>query len=261
MNNIPENFWKLARVLTVVLMVLLAVVAIKEFKAIGYVGANPNMMNTITVDGSGDVVAMPDLATFSFTVTENSKTVAEAQAKQATKVNAALKAVRDSGVADKDIKTQSYSINPHYEYQNSVCTAYSCPPSKSILTGYDVSQSILVKVRDLEKAGALFTSIGSLGVDNVGGLDFSVDGPDTIKAQARREAIKDAQAKADELAEQLGVRLVRITSFYESGNPTPIVYGMGGAKDEVVRVQTATPEVPTGEQKVTSNVTITYEIK
>ncbi|MFA6554581.1 MAG: SIMPL domain-containing protein [Candidatus Paceibacterota bacterium] len=259
--NIPEKLWKSLMGVFGLLTIFLIVVSVKEIKSIFYVSPNPIVTNTITVEGTGDAIAVPDIATFSFSVTETAKTVADAQDQATAKMNSALKAIRDGGVADKDIQTQSYSINPHYEYQGSVCSTYSCPPSKSILTGYEVSQSIVVKVRDLKKAGTLFTSIGTLGVQNIGNLSFSVDEPDVVKAKARAEAIANAQSKAKELAKQLGVSLVRITSFSENNSnyPRPI-YGMGGDMMSA-KVSSASPEIPVGEQKVTNSVSITYEIK
>ncbi|MFA6432763.1 MAG: SIMPL domain-containing protein [Candidatus Paceibacterota bacterium] len=265
--NIPKNLWSTAVAATALLVVFLAAISIKTFKEIGYVGANPNMGNSISVTGSGDAVAVPDVATFSFTISETAKTVADAQTAATTKINATLKAVRDAGVADKDIQTQSYNINPHYEYQNSICPAASygmtvyCPSGKSIITGYDVSQSIQVKVRDLAKAGAIFTSIGSLAVENVNGLNFSVDDPDAVQAEARSKAITDAQNKAKILAKELGVRLVRITSFSENnGYYDRKTYGMGGSP-MMAEVSAPAPQIPIGETKITNTVTISYEIK
>ncbi|MBU6430652.1 MAG: SIMPL domain-containing protein, partial [Cyanobacteria bacterium REEB65] len=191
------------------LVVFTVIAAIFGLKALGTVGTDRNNISTISVDGTGWAFSTPDVATFSFTVTETAKTVADAQKAATDRINAALKAVRDQGVDDKDISTQSYNINPHYEYQNTICPASSaagsaisyCPPGKSILTGYDVSETIQVKVRDLSKAGTIFSSIGSLGVQNVNGLDFSVDDPTAVQAEARRKAIDDAKNKAEVLAQ------------------------------------------------------------
>lgn len=260
--NIQEKVWKVGRWVGIILAIFLAIISIKELKSIGYVGKDVQITNTISVTGTGDAVTIPDIATFSFTVTETAKTVVDAQTKATNKINTALKAVKDAGVVDKDIQTTSYNINPRYEYQSVACSQYNCPSGKSVLTGYDVSQSIQIKVRELGKAGLIFTSIGSLGVQNVNGLSFAVDKPEKIQAEARAKAITDAQSKAKELAKQLGVSLVRITSFYENnGGPGPIIYGMGGgAKTMTVDSVAVAPNIPTGEQKVTSDVTITYEI-
>ncbi len=262
--NIPAKLWQVIIGAVAILAIFLVIISIKEIKSIGYVGTDNPIYNTISVNGKGEAVSIPDVATFSFSVTETAKTVAEAQSKATDKTNAALKAVRDAGIADKDIKTTSYSINPHYEYQDSVCSVAYCKPGKSVLTGYEVSQSIQVKIRDLAKAGAIFTSIGSLDVQNVNGLSFSIDDIEKVKADARAKAIADAQSKAKALARQLGVRIVRITSFYDSSDQ-PSYYGRGeGMGADMMSVKVAapmSPQVPVGEDKIVSNVTITYEIK
>lgn len=264
--NIPAKLWQIVMGAVVVLMILLAVLAIKELKAISYVGKDAIVSNTISVNGKGEAISIPDIATFSFSVSETAKTVAEAQTAATTRINAALKAVKDAGVADKDVKTTSYSINPHYDYQDGVCAANGgyCKPGKSVLTGYDVSQSTQVKVRDLAKAGAIFSTIGSLNVQNVDGLTFAIDDIEKIKADARAKAIDDAQAKAQLLAKQLGVSIVRIMNFYDSSDqPGPIAYGMGASDVMTMKVAAprVAPEILPGEQKVTSNVSITYEIR
>jgi uncharacterized protein YggE len=257
MNN-QEKLWKVGKWVGVFLMIFLAVISLKSLKSLG--DSSP-IMNTISVNGKGEAVSIPDIATFSFSVTETAKTVKEAQDKASEKTNTALKAVKEGGVAEKDIKTLSYSINPHYEYTQPACTAYGCPGGKSVLTGYDVSQTIEVKVRDLTKAGALFDSIGTAGVQNVNGLSFSID-IDSVKAIARAEAITKAKEKAEKIAKDLGVSLVRITSFYDSSDdqvyPMYAREGMGG---DVMSIKAAAPQIPTGEQKITATVSITYEIR
>jgi uncharacterized protein YggE len=258
-----KNLLQMGSLVGIVLVVFLAVLSIKEIKSIGYIGKDTPAMNVISVNGKADVVSIPDIATFSFSVTETAKTVQEAQTKATEKTNNALKAVRAGGVADKDIKTVSYSINPHYEYTQGVCTTYGCPGGKSVLTGYDVSQTIQVKIRDLAKAGDLFDSIGTVGVQNVDGLTFAIDNLDVVKSQARAQAIADAKTKAEKIAKDLGVSLVRITSFYDSSEEVVYPYARGGGvmMDAMSAKVAAAPEIPKGEQKVTANVTISYEIK
>lgn len=258
-----NRLFQIGATVGILLTVFLAVLSIKEIKSLAYVGKTPGMMNSISVNGKGEAISIPDVATFSFSVTENAKTVAEAQAKATERTNNALAAVKAGGVAEKDIKTLSYNINPHYEYNQGICTVYGCPNGKSVLTGYDVSQTVEVKVRDLAKAGELFDSIGNVGVQNVNGLTFSIDDIDTIKAAARADAIANAQEKADKIAKDLGVTLVRVMNFYDSSDDVIYPYaraemGMGG--DATVKNQIA-PSIPAGEQKVTATVSITYEIR
>mgnify|MGYP000638512663 CR=1 FL=1 len=262
MNN-KEQVWSVGKWAGILLVIFLAVVSIKELVSIKYVGKPDQYMNTISVNGKGEAITIPDIATFSFSVTEKAKTVAEAQTKATEKTNAALAAVKAGGVAEKDIKTLSYSINPQYEYSGG-CTQFGCTPSKQTLTGYEVSQTIEVKIRDLSKAGALFESIGTTGVQNVNGLAFSIDDIETVKAQAREDAIADAKVKAEKIAKDLGVRLVRITSYYDQSDNMPYydarVEMAQNMSISAVKAPMA-PTIPTGEQKVTSNVTITYEIR
>jgi uncharacterized protein YggE len=262
--NSQEKVWKVAKIVGIMLVVYLVVISLKELKSISLISAsNVPPTHTIAVDGKGDAVAIPDIATVSFTVTENAKTVAEAQTKATEKVNATLKDLKVAGIADKDIKTTSYNINPHYDYQSGgpCVTNGMCPPSKSVVTGYDVSQSTEVKVRKLDIIGNLFTLIGSHEVENVYGPSFAVDNVETVQAEARTKAITEAKAKADTLAKALGVRLVRVVTFSENGNtPHPIRYDMMAAGVSSSKASVA-PEISTGEQKITSNVTITYEIE
>jgi len=265
--NIPERIWKIVYIVGVFVVVVLAIGSLIGLKVLGTAGNNYRNQTppTISVNGAGEMVAIPDVATFSFSVTETALTVGDAQTKAATKTNAAIKVLKDAGIAEKDIMTSSYSINPHYEYQDGICTqSYpsTCKPGKSVLTGYDVNEGVDVKVRDLTKAGSILTSIGGLGVQNVNGLSFSIDNADTLKDQARSKAITEAQNKADVLAQQLGVKLGRVISFNETGNqPVPIVYGMSNSMMEAKASIAVAPTIQTGEQKVTSNVSITYEIE
>ncbi len=258
-----DRVWKIGVWVGVLLAVFLAVLSIKQLKSIAYVGKSENIVNSISVNGKGEQVVIPDIATFSFGVNETAKTVTEAQTKATEKTNAALDAIRKAGIADKDIKTISYNINPQYEYQNGVCNTTICRPGKNVLTGYEVSQTIEVKIRDIEKAGSIFELIGSLGVQNVNSLQFSVDDIEEVKAEARKLAIEDAEKRAKELSDQLDVRLVRIISYYDN-NDTPYPYyersAVFAGKDAVAN-QAMPPEVPTGEQKIISSVNITYEIR
>lgn len=263
MENIKTNVWKTGAVVGGLLALFLLAISINQIKLIfGYDSANP-ITNTITVSGKGEAVAIPDIATISLTITENAKTVADAQDLATNKLNAVIKAVHAEGVAEKDVKTTSYNINPHYEYNDGVCNGIRCTPGKSVITGYDVSQSLDIKVRDLSKAGKLLDVVGGLGVQNVSGLSFAIDDMDVIKEKARADAIADAKAKGAKLASQLGVRIVKIVSFNDLTDSPYGFYGMGGdsmsAKVESA-VARPVPQVPAGEQKVISQVSITYEI-
>lgn len=267
MDSTLKNRLSKAILWTVILLaVFLGVQVLSSLKSMSYIGKGVYPSNVIAVNGIGEVLAVPDIASFSFSVVEEGKTVKEAQDKATKKINLILDAVKALGVEEKDIKTTGYNSYPKYDYeQTKICSVGYCPPGKQVLSGYEVSQSITVKVRKTDDAGTVLTKVGELGASNISGLDFVVDDLEKIKAEAREKAVADAKAKAKVLAKTLGVKLDTIVNFYESGDyQPPIMYamdskvmGMGGANE----VQRPVPSIPTGENKIVSNVTITYEVR
>lgn len=252
---------RITRALLVLLFVgslFLAMKAINESKAYKFIGKSPSEQASVTVTGEGEAFAIPDIATFSFSMTATNKEVLSAQQEVTRKIDAALAFLRENGVAEKDIKTSSYDIYPKYEYNQIVCIRTPCPTQKQELVGYEVTQAILVKVRDTKKAGTLLGGLGTVGVTNVSGLNFSLDDKDAKQREARGLAIKDAEEKAKQLARDLGVHLGAIRNFSESG---AIPYYARFAEMKADGGALAVPEIPAGETKITSQVTITYEIR
>jgi len=219
---------------------------------------NDQVINTITVAGTGEVVVKPDIATVSFGVIAENLDVSKAQTDSATKINKIIDFLKTKGVDEKDIKTTNYNIYPRYDY-GPVTQIYPYN-SKQTLAAYVVSQTVEVKIRKIADAGAILSGVGEFGVTDVSGLTFSVDNQDTVKDQARDLAIQDAKAQAKVLAKGLGVKLVRITSFSEGGN-YPIMYSMDKAVATGMGGDSVAPQIPVGENKITSNVSITYEIR
>jgi len=246
------------------LSIFLVVKILSDLKGLPNIGREIYPQSTIMVSGSGEAYAIPDIATFNFSVTEVGGTVKQAQEKSDAKINKALGAVREAGIEDRDIKTTGYNVSPKYEWSQPACVIYPCPSGKNVLIGYEVSQNITVKVRDTEKVGDLVTKVGAVSVSNISGVEFTVDNRDQYVAQAREEAITEAKTKAKELAKQLGVKLGKILYYNENGN-YPIYYGaegLGGGKDMAISsVAPRVAELPTGETKITSDISITYEIK
>jgi uncharacterized protein YggE len=241
----------LAKTLIVFMAVLTISVAIgawNKIKESRYIGQEIEIRNTITVSDQAEVYAKPDLAMVQFSAVTEAKSVSQAMSQNTAKMNAVIGAVKNFGVDEKDLKTTSFNINPLYEYDKN---------GKRTLYGYEVRQSLEVKIRDLSKIGQLIEQAAAAGANQVGDLWFAIDKEDELKAQAREEAIKKAKQKAELLAEQLGVKLVRIISFSESGG-IPYYYeksgyGIGGGAE-------AAPQIETGQNKIEANVAITYEI-
>lgn len=220
---------------------------------------------SITVVGEGEVLAKPDIGVFSFSVMAEGEDAASAQESSAEAVNSILAFLEDEGVAEEDIKTQNYNLNPKYRFEERICVSGSfCPPGERVIDGYEVSQTVSVKVRDLDVAGDLISGAGERGATNISGLSFTIDDTDALMAEARAAAIKDAREKAEVLADNLDMKLGRIVGFWEESNdryPSPMM-GMGGAEmDMVSAVAKTAPSLPTGENNVTARVNIHFELK
>lgn len=224
---------------------------------------HPNgQVASISVSGEGEVTAKPDIATISFTVRESAKTVPEAQKLVDTKIVAASKALTDLGVDAKDTKTQSYTVTPKYESQQTgYCNGYVCPPTKSVVTGYEVYQSMTVKVRKVDQAGDVLGALGKINITEISGPEFTVDDMDKIKADAKAIAIKNAQEKASATAKALGVSLGAITQFNEDNGGYYPVYRSAMAVGMSADSKSEAVSVPQGENVIKSNVTITYMLK
>ena len=257
-----RNILNAVLALLIIGAIFLAVEAASAMKEFGNIGAGVPATNTITVSGEGEVFAIPDIAEITFSAHVEAKTVADAQKQVTDTMNVTLDFVKSSGVEEKDIKTVNYSANPRYDYVQASCVPGYCPPGKQVLAGYEVTHTVMVKVRDTGKVGTILDGLGQQKVTDIYGPNFSIDDEQTLQAEARKKAIEDAKAKAKILTNDLGVRIVRIVGFNESGN-YPIYlqkgYGLGGAIDAAER--STTPSVPTGENKIVSNVTIVYEVR
>ena len=245
-----------------VLALFLAGATISELKSLRFIGSGVAATNTITVSGDGDVFAVPDTATFTASVQEIAKDVKTAQDAATKKNNDIVAYLKGAGIDEKDIQTTDYSVYPQYDYGVRACPMGGyCPPGKQTISGYQVSQTLTVKVRDTKKAGDLLAGVGSRGVSQVSGLSFTIDDQDALEAQARGKAIDKARAKADALAKQLGVRIVRVVGFSEGGGSGPIYYAKAMTMSADSGMAPAAPDIQTGQNKITSNVSVTYEIK
>lgn len=259
------------------LALFLLVGTFTELRSYQYIGSGVAPTNTISVSGEGIVFAVPDTATFTFTVDETATDVTTAQSNATKKSNAIIDYLKAQGIADTDIQTTDYSINPQYSYSQAVCppqpavyntsgagtnasSAIYCPPGKQTITGYEVSQTVSVQVRDMSKAGALLSGIGSKGASNVSGLSLTVSNQDALQIQARDKAIADAQGKAQVLAKSLGVQIVRIVGYSDNGNGGVVLYAQSMSAN-VGGGAVPAPEIATGQNKITSDVSITYEIR
>jgi len=220
---------------------------------------------TISVTGKGEVIQTPDVAKFSFSVQAEADSPETAQKESADAINTIVAYLKESGVAEADIKTTGYNLWPrHKERPVPVPTLMEVMPPDydygSGIIGYTVEQTVEVKVRDTDKTGALIAGVTDQGATNMSGLQFTLDDDSSAKAEARAKAVADAKQKAQQLADTLGVRLVRLQGFWEEEGGGYPMYddGYGGGMMEKGAVS---PELPPGENTITSVVNLTYEIR
>ncbi|MFZ2522119.1 MAG: SIMPL domain-containing protein [Minisyncoccia bacterium] len=248
----------------ILLAVFLGIKSLNALKENSYIGRGEYPANVISVTGTGEVLAVPDIGSFGFSVVEEGKTVKDAQDKSTKKINSVIDALKGLGIEEKDIKTDNYTFYPKYDYSVAqICTRDYCPPGKQTLTGYEVNQSVTIKIRKTADAGLVLTKVGELGVTNATGLNFVIDDEEKVQDEAREKAIIDAKEKAKVLSKSLGVRLKKIVNFQEGGN-YPVMYGGMMKLDSIsanAEYAPTPPQVPVGENKVVSSVTITYEVE
>lgn len=234
--------------LVAVLLASGAYIAGKEIEVRGYQPV------TVSVDAEGKVTAVPDIAELQFGVqTARAKSAQAAMTELKTKMNDVVEAVKAQGIEDKDITTQYLSLNPVYDYTD----------GKQIPQGFQASQSLIVKVRKLETIGDVLNTAVAKGSNQIGSVSFTIDDATLLRSQARSLAITQAKIKAQALASQLGMRLGKIKGFSEgsSGMPPVPMYRNTLMKADMAGAVAESVPVPTGEQEIAVNVTVTYELK
>ncbi len=251
---------RLVVIIGVLLALFLLVVTLVQVKSYRYVGSGMPAANTIVVQGHGEVEKAPDTAKFSFTIQREATDTATAQGVVSKTTDQVKKDLIAAGIEEKYITTDSYNSYPDYEYNTVKCVTTPCP-SQQTLKGYIVSQNVKVSVKDLTKAETVAGILGKDGVTSIDGPSFGFEDSHEVSNEARDAAIADAKVQAEKLADALGVHIVRIVSFNENGGGgamVPVAYGMKAMSADSVA---AAPSLPTGVQTVSSDVSITYEIR
>lgn len=212
---------------------------------------------SITVYGDGEVSAVPDIATVTYTIRESATTVAEAQKAVEAKNKAGIDALARLGVEEKDRKTLYYNVNPKYEYYSTGGFA-----TNSKIVGYEVSQSVEAKIRKVDAAGDVIGALGAANITEISGPTFAVDKPEELQEKAKEEAIAEAKDKARATAKALGMDLGDVIQFSEDNGSVYPYYAKTMSADGRGGAGALGPEVtlPTGENTIKSHVTITYQL-
>ena len=211
--------------------------------------AIPSDGTLLNVSAQAEASRVPDIATISagvVTQAVDGNTAMRQNSEQMAKVVAAIKA---AGIADKDVQTSGISLNPQYRY------AENQPPT---ITGYQASNTVNVKVRDLARLGKVLDTLAAQGANQINGPSFEVDKPDEAYDEARLAALKKAQARADTYAAALGMKVRRIVSINEGGasfpRPMPMMRAM--AADGFAKETSVSP----GEASLSVSIDVVFEL-
>jgi len=213
--------------------------------------AQDHTPTTIDVTGEGKASAVPDIAELSFGFTVSHVATAKAAMDTLGKnMQAVFDAVKKAGVDEKDIQTQELNLNQAFDWST----------GKQTLLGYDATQNLTVKVRNMDSVSDVLAAATNAGANQVGGVTFTVDDPEKARAAARAYAIAQAQQKAQVLADQLHMHLGRVRNFSEGGGIQPPLPMMAGAAMEKSADVAPTP-LPAGQQETDVQVNLTYELQ
>ena len=204
------------------------------------------------MSGTGEVTGTPDTLTMTFGVSVRRDSVSEAVSAAAETADRMIEALRTNGVAEEDIQTANYSVYPEYDWTG----------ERQKLVGYQVNNSVVAKIRDLDNAGKVIDATTKAGGNDatVSGVSFSIEDNEALIEAAREAAWKDAEGKAQQLADLAGVTLGAPTMINESFSPRPTPFDYRdvafAAEDGAEFV---TPIVP-GEQSVAVSLNIQFSI-
>jgi len=230
--------------------VLLAACGSGEGTLVSAAATDGSTTSGINVTGQGKVTGQPDVLKVILGVSVLRPTVDQATADAASLATAVIDALKASGVAEDDIQTTNYSINPEYDWSGET----------QRLLGYRVNNEVQVKIRDLEQAGEIIDAATAAGGDAtvVNSLSFSIEDNAELLQMARTAAWNDAEGKASQLAQLAGVELGAAISITETINyePTPIYY----ERDMAAAGEGASTPIESGTQEVTVIVQVTFSL-
>ncbi|WP_274628117.1 SIMPL domain-containing protein [Arvimicrobium flavum] len=207
----------------------------------------------IMVVGEGEMTVAPDMALLSLSVMREAKTAREALDANNGATAAVIAAMKNAGVADRDLQTSNLQINPRYDY-----TPKPDGTQEAKLVAYQVTNTLSIRVRDIAKTGELIDQAVTLGVNQGGNITFTNDNPSATITEARKRAVGDAMAKAKTLAEAAGVgvgKVIEMSEMSYAPMPMPIE-----AKSFDAALARAVP-IQAGENAYKVQVNVTFELK
>ncbi len=233
---------------------MIGTASVATIAGMGLAHADNDPTPRISVSGEGEATLAPDMAILNLSVVREAATAREALTANNDAMRKVLASMKESGIAERDLQTSGINIQPRYQYPDK-----NNGLKEARITGYTVSNSLTVRIRDINAVGGILDKSVTLGVNRGGGLQFTNDNPKAALAEARKRAVVEATEKAKTLAEASGVNIGRILDINEqSYMPRPIMYAqaMRAAAPEADSVPMAA-----GENSYRVNVNISFEIK
>lgn len=206
----------------------------------------------LDISATGEEKAVPDIAIVSAGVLTESPDPSTAMAMNAEKMKAAVAALKKAGVADKDIQSQSLSLQPKYLY------AENRPP---MITGYQASNQITIRFRDIGNAGKILDALVKQGINQISGPTLSIDKPDAVTDAARTQALTKLRARAELYAKAAGLRVKRLVAITESSGGFDVPGPMMMRANMAAASEAADTTIAAGEQTVSVTVNATFELE
>jgi uncharacterized protein len=241
--------WKVLLMLALAVVVTIGLAGCSTVGAQAPTSGSSSSQQGIWVNGQGTVLVTPNIASLNLGVTVQAAKVADAQSQAASNMSKVIAALTGNGVDQKDISTRYYTINQVTRYDNST--------QQSVITGYQVSNTVNVIIRSIDKVGPIIDAVAAAGGDatRINSISFSVDNPDQYNSQARTLAMNDAKAKATQLASLAGLTLGKVFFVEENSSSTPIPYN---AAVPTVAVSSPSTPINPGQISITLNVQVAY---
>jgi len=228
------------------LLLPLAALAIAA-PALADITTTPISGTELDIQATGTSTRAPDIATIGAGVVTQATKARDAMTANATAMSATIAALKRAGVADRDIQTQSINLQPQYRYGDNQ------PP---VLTGYQASNRVSVRIRDMAGAGGVIDALVASGANQIDGPTLSVEHPETALDEARAKALATARTRADLYAKAAGLTVRRIVRISESDGAPPIVRPMAMM---AAKRADSTP-VEAGEQELAVSLSVTFEL-
>ncbi len=220
----------------------------------GGISTTGQFVEGLVVLGTGTASAEPEVAQITFGVELRGDDPTALVDEAAQNMGEAISAAQELGVADDDIQTTGYNlwVETVYDPERGV-------PTDEVI--YHISHHVQATLRDTDQVGQLLAAVVEAGANSIPGVSFTVENPEALMKQARQQALEDAAARAQHMAEGLGISLGKPVLVMETsgGYPIPMERGIGGGGLGMVEV--AAPSISPGTFSVSVSVQIAYEIR